>query len=130
MAGASEVDEIRLTFPPEPPFYPLAHLVVGGVATRLDLSFESVEDLQIAIESLLERAPSGDDVTVSVRVQGDAIETRVGPFDSQALQQELEREEGGVGLRRILDTVADRVEVSAEEGRGWVALKKSKPTAL
>ena len=39
----------------KPPYHGVARLVVGGLAARLDLSYEDLEDLQLALESVLER---------------------------------------------------------------------------
>ena len=119
------MDEITLTIPRERPFYPVARLVLGGLATRLDLTVETLEDLQIALDSLLEHADSEADVTIAIRIAGDAIETRVGPFEDDSLRRELESGAGGpVGLRGVLTTVVDNVDVERDRG-DWVRLTKS-----
>ena len=120
------MDEITLKMPRERPFHSVAHLVLGGLATRLDLTVETLEDLQIAIDSLLEHAANADDVTIAIRVRGDAIEANVGPFRGASLRAELDRDDvAAVGLGRILTTVADGVDV-AEDGQGeWVTLTKT-----
>ena len=119
-------DEITLTLPQQKPFYGVAHLVLGGLAVRLDLTFETLEDLQLALEGLLERAKPDEDVTLSVRVREGVLDARVGPVDADALRGELEREPGDeVGLRRILDTVVDRIELAERDGKQWVELTKS-----
>ncbi len=120
------VDEITLTLPPQKPFYGVAHLVLGGLAVRLDLTFETLEDLQLALEGLLERAKPNRDVTVTVRVREGAIDASVGPVDGEALKGELERDPGEeLGLRRILDTVVDAVELGENDGEHWVTLRKT-----
>jgi hypothetical protein len=45
-------DEIRLVLPAEEDFRPVAHLVVGGLGARHDLTFEDLDDLQVAVEAL------------------------------------------------------------------------------
>ena len=118
-------DEITLRLPRERPFYRIAHLVLGGLAVRLDLTFEHLEDLQVALAELLERQEDDADVFLTVRVRGEAIEAAVGPFDD-ALRRELEREDGDdVGLRRVLETVVDRVELTERDGGQWVELTKN-----
>ena len=67
-------DTITLTLPPEREFQRVAHLVLGGLAVRLNLTLEAGAD--------------------------------------------------GVGLRRVLDTVVDRVEVAERNGSDWVQLTK------
>lgn len=115
-------DMITLTIPREEPFHEIAHLVLGGVAARLDLTFESIDDLETALEAVLERASDDGEVTVELRLNEQSIVTRVGPFTPDALQAELDRDDGSVGLRRILDTVVDAHEV---DGEGWLTLTKN-----
>ena len=122
-------DEITLTLPRHRPFYGIAHLVLGGLAVRLDLTFEHLEDLQLALAGLLERPDADEHVTVAVRAEGDTIRALVGPFDADELRRELEPEGGGeaeaVSLGRVLGTVVDRVEVGERDGRQWVELTKT-----
>lgn len=119
-------DEITLTLPAERDFFRVAHLVLGGLAVRLNLTFESLEDLQLALDGLLEREPGNGEVTVCVSVGAGVLETLVGPFgDEERLREELEREPGeGVTLRRLLDTVVDEVALERREGEQWVRLTK------
>jgi hypothetical protein len=115
-------DMITLTIPREQPFHEVAHLVLGGVAARLNLTFESIDDLETALDAILERAPEDGDVTVELRLDERSIVTRVGPLAVDALRDELDRDDGSVGLRRILDTVVDGYEL---DGEGWLALTKN-----
>ena len=120
-------DVISLTMPAERDFYRVAHLVLGGLAVRLNVTFEHLEDLQLALDGLLDRGASEGDVTVTVSVAGDELETRIGPFDGTRLARELDAghdAQEGVGLRRILDTVVDRVELDDDGGSQWVLLTK------
>jgi len=115
-------DMITLTIPREPPFHEIAHLVLGGVAARLNLTFESIDDLETALEAVLERSSEDGEVTIELRFDDRAIVTRVGPFAAEALRAELDSNDDGVGLRRILDTVVDGYEVG---GDGWLELTKN-----
>ena len=118
-------DEITLTLPRLRPFARIAHLVLGGLAVRLDLTFEHLEDLQLALAGLLDR-PDGDGfITLAVRVEDGMLHASLGPFD-ETLRAELEREtENGVGLRRVLDTVVDEGSLGTRDGGTWVELTKS-----
>ena len=115
-------DVITLTIPREQPFHGVAHLVLGGVAARLNLTFESIDDLETALEAVLERSSEEGEVTVELRLDDDAIVARVGPFPPEMLRAELDSDEDGVGLRRILDTVVDGYELG---GDGWLELTKN-----
>jgi hypothetical protein len=116
-------DEITLTIPREEPFHEVAHLVLGGVAARLNLTFEHIDDLETALDAVLERAAEDGDVTVQLLLTDSAIVTRVGPFAADRLRDELERDSADdVTLRRILDTVVDGYEL---DGDGWLELTKA-----
>jgi len=117
-------DEITLTLPAERDFYRVAHLVLGGLAVRLNLTFEHLEDLQIALDELLDNRTREGEVTVSVSVHADSIEARVGPFPDGRVRSKLEQDDGAVGLRRVLDAVVDRVDLREGDGGDWVTLTK------
>ena len=51
--GRMTTDEIRLVIPAEEDFRPIAHLVTGGLAMRLDVTYDDLDDLQVGIEALL-----------------------------------------------------------------------------
>ena len=117
-------DEITLTLPRMREFVRIAHLVLGGLAVRLDLTFENLEDLQLALAGLLDRPDAEGFVTLAVRVEDGTLRASVGPFDDGFLA-ELEREpEDAVGLRRVLETVVDHVDLGTRDGGTWVELTK------
>jgi hypothetical protein len=114
-------DEISLTLPADEAFHRVAHLVLGGLAVRLDLTFENLEDLELALDALLEGATAEPDVTLRVRVLDGELRTTVGPFS--AIRAELERGRAdSLNLSRILAAVCDTVEISGREGSEWVEL--------
>lgn len=115
-------DEITLTIPRDASFHEVAHLVLAGVAARLDLGFESLDDLETALDAVLERTAPGAEVTVKLRLSDDAIVACVGPLALDELRAELERDPGeAVTLRRVLDTVLDGYQLDAG---GWLELTK------
>jgi anti-sigma regulatory factor (Ser/Thr protein kinase) len=119
-------DRVTLRLPREHSFLSVAHLVVGGLAVRLNLSFDQLEDLQVALAELLEQRESDEEITISVQISGDMIEVELGPFD-ETLTTELARADGGddeVGLRRVLETVVDEIDVAHRDGKPWIALRK------
>jgi len=119
-------DEITLTLPPERAFHRVAHLVVGGFAVRLDLTYDTLEDLQIALDELLARADDAA-VTVSVRFEGGELRTSVGPFGGERLRHELEQDvaDESMSLRRLLETVSDRVEIGRRDEGDYVEITKT-----
>jgi hypothetical protein len=121
-------DEIQLTLPADEAFYRVAHLVLGGLAVRLNLTFESLEDLELALDALLERTQTDDGVTLRVRVLDGELRTVVGPFES--VRAELEQGTGqALDLSRILSAVCDSVEITDRDGAEWVELTKRVETA-
>jgi hypothetical protein len=117
-------DEITLTMPRERPFFGVARLVLGGLAARLDLTVEHLEDVELALDGLLDRREGGTEVTVALGVDGQELQARVGPFSSE-LRSELEGEpDGSLSLRRLLDAVVDRYELAERDGGTWVELRK------
>jgi hypothetical protein len=122
------VDEIRLTLPADEAFHGVAHLVVGGLAVRLDLTFENLEDLELALDSLLGRTSGDEDVTLRVLITDGELRTIVGPFSSLRAEYEASGG-GGLSLRRILSAVCDSVEIEDRDGAEWVQLTKRVQTA-
>jgi hypothetical protein len=114
-----EPDEITLTLPREREFQRVAHLVLGGLALRHDLTIETLEDLQLALGAVLDRAVSDGEVTVAMSLRDGSLQTRVGPID---LGGELDRADDGdeLSLKRVLWAVVDDVEVDGT----WVRLSK------
>jgi anti-sigma regulatory factor (Ser/Thr protein kinase) len=117
-------DEVTLTLPAEEDFRRVAHLVLGGLAVRLDLTWESLEDLQLALDSLLERREDENEITIGVRVEGAHLHARVGPFPDGVVS-DLEQGDGEIGLGRVLTTVCDSFQVVEREGGRWVELVKT-----
>jgi hypothetical protein len=118
-------DQVILTLPRERPFFAVARLVLGGLATRLDVTVEHLEDLELALDGLLERHDGGSQITVSLEVEDDKFLARVGPFHGGELRAELEGDPGdGVSLQRLLDAVVDGYEVSDRDDGAWIELSK------
>jgi anti-sigma regulatory factor (Ser/Thr protein kinase) len=114
-------DAITLTLPRESEFEGVAHLVLAGLAARLDLTLEHLEDLQIALGALFDpaaRAATGDaELTVRLTVHDDSLEAVVGPLDRRLLEA-LGRDAGtGLGVRRVLESTVDDVQVDGDSVR-------------
>jgi anti-sigma regulatory factor (Ser/Thr protein kinase) len=116
-------DPITLTVPAQEDFRHIAHLVVGGLGARLDLPYEDLDDLQTALDALLGRRDDDGEIEVVVEQEAGAIRATVGPFAEGDLD-ELESDSPELGLRRVLETVADTFEVERRDGSAWVVLTK------
>jgi anti-sigma regulatory factor (Ser/Thr protein kinase) len=120
-------DTIRLTIPNQPPYHGVALLVVGGLAARLDLSYESLEDLQLALESVLENGGYATEpqVTVELEVEDGSLAMTVGPLDGEAVKAALEEDrEDRISLGRLLATLVEDVQLKRREDGEWLRLDK------
>jgi hypothetical protein len=116
-------DEVWIVLPAQEDFRHIVRLVAGGLAARLELTYEALEDLQVALDAVLACRDDDGDVEVAVAVGSDRLCVTVGPFAGDGLAG-LEREGRDLGLRRVLDTVTDGVEVAERDGDLWVELTK------
>ncbi len=99
--------------------------MLGGLGVRLELTFETLEDLQVALDALLECCREDDEVTMEVRLGENELRLAVGPLDEQTLTEVLDHEPvDGPALQRVLDTVVDRVERTKRDDGWWLELTK------
>jgi hypothetical protein len=119
-------EEIRLVIPAEEDFRRIAHLVTGGLASRLDVTYDVLEDLQVGIESLLALRDDPGDLVVSLAADDGILRASVGPLDPDLVHET--ESEGGLDLRRVLETVCDTHEIEEREGGAWVELTKQVAT--
>ena len=122
-------DAITLTVPHARPYYGVVRLVVGGLAARLNLPYDSLEDLNVALESLLETDAytKGNEVTVEVGLVDARLEVAVGPLDGTALERALANgadAPGGLGLGRLLATVTGGYEIERRDAGAWLRLRQ------
>jgi hypothetical protein len=112
-------DEITLTLPRESDFQPVVHLVLGGLATRLNLTLENLEDLQLALTALLGGRGSldGQPVTVRMSVSDHALDIVVGPLDPKVLEAVNREIEDELDIRRVLESTVDDIQVDGRSVR-------------
>jgi hypothetical protein len=130
VSKAPSADAITLSIPHAKPYHGVARLVVGGLAARLDLSYEHLEDLQLALESVLERDGYvvGNEVSVRLVVGEDSVIMTIGPLDPSELRADLEREsDDGISLSRLLSTLVEEVTLEDVDGGHWLRLEKRVP---
>jgi anti-sigma regulatory factor (Ser/Thr protein kinase) len=122
------MDEFVVTLPREPTFSVVADLVVGGIAARHDFTLDVLDDLQLALDALLDHGDDDGEITVRLRVGDGDVAMGVGPVPD-ATVAELEREaDSGFGLRRVLERTVDALSLEERDGGVWVELRKA--TAL
>jgi hypothetical protein len=118
---------IELRIPNERPFHGVVRLVVGGLAARHNLSYEALEDLQLALVTVLEgdAYSTADEIRVELVVTGEVIVMAVGPLNGNAVRADLqESSEGDLGLGRLLGTLVEDAGMEAREDGEWLRLSK------
>jgi hypothetical protein len=121
-------ERIELVTPVGPAWEPVVRLVLGGIADRLDLGFEDLDDLQLAVERLLVEAGSQETVRLSFELTENTVRTTVGPLRETPIAEALQGPESGPGelnLRRVLETVVDSFGVE-EAGDGDLVVRLEK----
>jgi hypothetical protein len=92
-------------------------MVLGGVAARVDLSLDEIDDLYVAVEELLSAATeSGEDPRheLAIEVVDDGVSINAGPFRSTGLRARLSgQQSGGLDLDTVMRGVVESVEVCA-----------------
>lgn len=130
MAPAPNADSITLSIPHGRDYHGVVRLVVGGLAARLALSYEHLEDLQLALESVLEREEyvRGGEVVVRLVVATDSIVMEIGPVDSARLKVDLGRDaDDEVSLSRLLSTLVEDVSLEERDDGDRLRLEKRVP---
>jgi hypothetical protein len=117
-------DRIVLTIPRDAGFEDVAQLVLAGVAARLNLTYEVIDDLGTALAALIERRGEVGDLTVELEVGADTVTAAIGPFRGDRIRAELARRDHGVGLRRVLETVVEGFGALDREDGVWIEVRK------
>jgi hypothetical protein len=107
-------ETIVLTIPTAHGYRTVASLVLGGIGSRLELSFERMDDLQLAVLSLLDSA-SEEAVTLEVDAGADGLAVSVGPLQQSAA--------GDRSLANVLDRLVARTDEVQRDGRSWLRLE-------
>lgn len=112
-------DEITLTIPRARDFHSVAHLVLGGLAVRLDLTLEDLQNLELAVDAILDRIDPAfsPEVTVRMVVVDGALETVIEPLSARVLDEIEQEPDDELGLRRVLDGTVDDVHVDGDAVR-------------
>jgi hypothetical protein len=107
-------DRIVLTLPAEVRFRSVATLVLGGIGSRFDLPYERVDDLQLAVLSVLE---TGGDGRLTLEVEGaqGGLRVSLGPLRDGTASD--------AALTRVLVPLVDAVEPENRDGAEWLTLR-------
>lgn len=116
---ALQMDRISLSVPADPTFHGTLRLVVGGIASRLQLPYEQVNELQLAVEALVShRTTIGPTLSVDADLDGESVSITVGPFTPDP---DLEG-------HRVVERLVQRARVvHREDGAEWIELSVAGP---
>ena len=106
------MEHVTLSVPAAPEFRGVVRLVVGGIASRCGLSFEHVDDLQMAVDALLNSQRTATEELELDASIGECLRLRVGPFDDR----------GGDSSQRVLRALVPGVQTVALGGHEWIEL--------
>jgi hypothetical protein len=111
-------DTIVLTIPNDDGYRGVATLVLGGVGSRLDLPYERMDELQLAVLSVL-GAGDGTDVTVEVAIADGSVDVSIGPLVAGA--------GADPALARVVKRLVEEMATTRRDGEEWVVLRLSSP---
>jgi hypothetical protein len=113
-----QTDRITLTIPADGRFRAVSTLVLGGLGSRLDLPYERMDDLQLAILSLLD-AVDGDEATVDVAAGDGELAITVGPLRAGSSDDPA--------LERVVSRLVDGVDSALQDGAEWITVRLERP---
>ena len=106
-------ETIVLRIPTDSAYRGVASLVLGGLGSRLDLPYERMDDLQLAVLSMLD-ASRDDDASVEIHAEDDHVAVSVGPLHDEAAADD--------GLELVLTRLTDRVEAARRDDASWITV--------
>jgi hypothetical protein len=127
--GDATAGSVTITVPVDG-YEKVVRLVSAGLASRLGFGFETVDDLQLAIELVLRSVPARKGAA-TVRMTSDArsLSIEIWPVQGLTLDQSLQPLDGaGVGLGESLMRLVDSVELRSDS-EPTVVLVKSLPSS-
>ena len=121
---ATTADRVVLTLPGNPSLRGVASLVLGGIGSRIDLPYEKVDELQLAVLSVLGACDPAI-VTIEIEIEEEAVLVTLGPLPDDTV--------AAPGVRAVLDRLVDGVQPSRREtdagSAEWVTLSLARPRA-
>jgi hypothetical protein len=133
-APRDTTDVIVLRTPRETGSLPVIRLVIGGVASRHALSVERLDDLLLAVETLLRDEPvEGSELILTLSVSDDVFRVRLDGLYNNRLRQTLDEapcarpaEEQRLDVRVLMDSLVDAYGTADGELSGSFAVEMEK----
>ena len=117
-------DRIELTLPDDERLARVARVVVGGLSARLNASYQSLDDVQLAVESVLSewRDPCSATTTVAIDVRDGGLAIAIGPVRARAVARSAGSRK--VGVAAVLSTVVETHRLVQRGKEHWLLLEK------
>lgn len=113
--GLSDPDDrVIVEFPATAGYRGVGRLVLGGLSARFELPIDRVEDLLLALDSLLSQKLATDSVTMEAIAGHGGLQARVGPFAHSQVED--------AAVARVLNPLVDQVTEQDTPDGYWVEL--------
>ena len=138
-------DEFKIEFPAESEYVSVIRLTISGLAARIDLPVDIIDDIKVAVSeactNVIQHAYNGqggkvylnckvyeDKLAIEVEDTGDGFEIDKVKSADQRFEEELDETQGlGLGLT-FIKTLMDDAEITSKLGKGTVIkMVKNKP---
>jgi serine/threonine-protein kinase RsbW len=106
---------VGLRIPAARRFHAAGRLVTGGFAARLELDVDRLEDLRLAMETILQQPPAGETLELTMSQSDGSLVLDVGPFAGGAPDPSR--------LEAVLGVLVDDVDVRRAGQRAWVTVR-------
>ena len=119
--------QLSLCLPAQPEFVGVARLTLAGLASRLGLDIQQVEDVKVAVAeamTLLLQA-AGETGEITLRATWDAAHLEI-EVSGDGPAVELEREEAAIAIM-VMEALMDTARWEPRAGRPCVRLGKARP---
>ncbi len=110
MSSTETADRTTVEFPASVGFRNVGRLVLGGIAARFELPLDRVDDLLLAVDSVLLQEPLGDTIRLETEATSTELRVRLGSFRSGLVDEP--------SVRRVLARLVDQVGEERQQRRG------------
>jgi serine/threonine-protein kinase RsbW len=125
-------DTITVTVPPDPEFLHILRQLTGGVASRLRLTIDDIDDIKLAVDeaasSMLMHLPASSEITVTLDADEDTLRATVSS-DAPTEEWPIKDLLGSLSWKVIRGLVGDASAERDERGRPSIVLRKRTLTA-
>jgi hypothetical protein len=114
-------DRIVLTMPAHGRLRGVATLVLGGVGGRLQLPYERMDDLQLALLCALDATSGNREVSLELDASESELVLAIGPVRPGASED--------AGLNRVLTPLVDELGYESRGAADWLTMRLSREPA-